>query len=111
MMILDNPIIRIVLKAIPAFGLIDGERDSAASRGDPGQKRQSPFVLVARAPDGRWGVFERDFEKPLAAFDELQDACRHANELSKTRTDSMVLIGNRRDAASKQDSSMPATTA
>ena len=110
MLILNNPVFRIMLKAISACGLIDVERDAAVSRGDPVQQRDSPFVLVALAPDGRWGVFERDFEKPLAVFDELQNACNHANELSRARTNSMVLIGNRRDSSSSHDSSMPATT-
>ena len=92
-MILNHPVIRLALKAMSACGLmIDNQHEAAAlSRrrelGDP------PFVLVAHAPDGRWGVFERNFEKPLAAFNELQEACDYANELARTRTGSMVLIG------------------
>ena len=91
-MILDNPVIRLALKAMSACGLMIDSRHEAAARsrrelGDP------PFVLVAHARDGRWGVFERDFEKPLAAFNELQEACDYANELARTRTGSMVLIG------------------
>lgn len=105
-MIIDNPVIRIVLRAISACGLIDNQDDAAGSRSNPAEQRESPFVLVARAPDGKWGVFERDFEKPLAAFDELQDACIHASELSKTRVDSMVLIGRRPDSAARRDTSM-----
>jgi hypothetical protein len=105
-MIINNPVFRIVLRAISACGLIDDQSDSAGSRSNRVEQKDSPFVLVARAPDGRWGVFERDFEKPLVAFDELQDACTHANELSKTRVDSMVLIGKRPDSAARRDSSM-----
>ena len=104
-MIIDNPVVRIVLKAISACGLIAGQRDSTAGRSNPVQQRDSPFVLVAHAPDGRWGVFERDFEIPLAAFDELRDACNHANELSRTRMNSIVLIRKGRDPAADQDSS------
>lgn len=97
MLILNNPVIRIVLKAMSACGLISGQRDSMASQSGGVQQKESPFVLVARSPDGRWGVFERDFEKPLAAFDELQDACNRANEVSRTRVGSMILIQKGRD--------------
>ena len=98
-MILDNPVMRLVLKAISACGLIDGQRDSAASRGERVEQMDSPFVLVAGAPDGRWGVFQQDFEKPQACFDELQEACDYANEIAKTRLNSMVLIRRRPDPA------------
>ncbi len=105
-MILNNPVIRLVFKAISAFGLNDGQHDSAASRSNRVGQRDSPFVLVACAADGRWGVFQQDFDNPRASFDELQEACDYANELAKTRTDSMVLIGKRRGAAATPDSSM-----
>ena len=105
-MILDNSAIRLLLKAISAFGLIDNPRDSAAGRGKRVQKKDSPFVLVACAADGRWRVFQRDFDEPLAAFDELQEACDYASELARTRMDSMVLIGKRRDSAAHPNSSM-----
>ena len=91
-MILDNSVYRLVLKAMSAFGLMDVERDAAAGRSDGVQREESPFVLVARSPDGRWGVFDRNFDKPLAVFDELQEACNHANEVSRARTGSMVLV-------------------
>lgn len=97
-MIISNPAIRIVLKAISACGLIGSQRDSATSRNQRVKKRDSPFVLVAwSAAEGRWGVFQRDFDKPQALFDEMQEACDFANELAKARVDSMVLI--RRQAA------------
>ncbi len=105
-MILTNPVTRLVLKAISVFSWIDDQRDSAASRDNRVQKKDSPFVLVACAADGRWRVFQQDFEKPLAAFDELQEACDYASELAKTRMDSMVLIGKRRDSAADRNSSM-----
>lgn len=107
-MILDNPVIRLVLKAISACGLNDGQHDSAASRSNRVEQRDSPFVLVACAPDGRWGVFQQDFDRPRASFDEMQEACDYANELAKARTDAMVLIGKRRSAAANPDSSMAA---
>jgi len=105
-MILINPVTRLLLKAISVFGSVGNQRDSAAGRGNQDQKRDSPFVLVARAADGRWRVFQQDFDKPLAAFDELQEACDYANELAKSRMDSMVLIGKRRNSAADRNSSM-----
>lgn len=105
-MIISNPVIRLVLKAVSACGLIDSERDSAASRSRRVEQRDSPFVLVACAPDGRWGVFQQDFDKPQASFDALQEACDYANELAKTRLDSMVLIRKSRDSAAHPDSSI-----
>ena len=107
-MILDNPVTRLVLKAISACGLAVSPQDAATSRSKQAEQRDSPFVLVAGAPDGRWGVFQQDFEKPQACFDELQEACDYANQLARTRTDSMVLIGKRQGAAAIPDSSMAA---
>lgn len=109
-MIIDNPVIRLVLKAISAFGLVDSRRDSGAVRSNRGEQRDSPFVLVGRAPDGRWGVFQGDFVNPQSVFDELQDACTHANELARTRSDSMVLIRKEPDSSALPDSSMAAGT-
>jgi hypothetical protein len=103
-MILSNPVIRLVLKVISACGLIDSQRDSAAGRSNRVEQKDCPFVLVARAIDGRWGVFQRDFDKPQASFEEMQEACDYANELARTRADSMVLIGKRRNSAANQDS-------
>jgi len=105
-MILINPVTRLLLKAISVFGSVGNQRDSAAGRGNLDQKRDSPFVLVARAADGRWRVFQQDFDKPLAAFDEMQEACDYASKLAKTRTDSMVLIGKRPDSATHRNSSL-----
>jgi len=107
-MIINNPMVSFVLKAITACGLGAGPQDAASSRSNRVEQRDSPFVLVAGAPDGRWGVFQQDFEKPQACFDELQEACDYANQLARTRADSMVLIGKRRDAAAIPDSSMAA---
>jgi|SRR6187549_3981245 len=105
-MILINPVTRLVLKAISVFGSIGHQGDSAASRDNGIQKKDSPFVLVACAADGRWRVFQQDFDKPLAAFDEMQEACDYASKLAKTRTDSMVLIGKRPDSATHRNSSL-----
>jgi hypothetical protein len=98
-MILDNPVMRLVLKAISACGLIGRRLDAAASHDNGVGQKDSPFVLVGHTPDGRWGVFQRDFNHPRALFDEMIDACNYANELAKTRADSMVLIRKRQDSA------------
>ena len=95
-MIVSNPVTRFVLKAISACGLFGRQRDSATSRSRRVEQTVSPFVLVAHAPDGRWGVFQQDFDKPQALFDGRQEACDYANELARTRTGSMVLIGKSR---------------
>jgi hypothetical protein len=47
---------------------------------------------------------KRSFDKPQASFDEMQQACDYANELAKTRMDSMVLIRKSRDSAANPDS-------
>lgn len=105
-MILSNPVIRLVLKVVSACGLIDSRRDAAAGRSHRAEHGDSPFVLVARVVDGRWGVFQRDFDKPQALFEEMQEACDHANELARTRANTMVLIGKRRNSAANQDTPM-----
>lgn len=105
-MIISNPVIRVVLNALSAFGSIGSRRHFATSRSNRVEQGDSPFVLVACTPDGRWGVFQRDFDKPRASFDELQQACDYANELAKTRTDSMVLIRKGQGSAAHPDSSM-----
>ena len=104
-MIINNPVIRLVLKAISACGLVYSQRDADTSRSNR-EQRDSPFVLVGRAPDGRWGVFQGDFDIPRTSFDELRDACNYANELAKTRINSMVLIQKGRISAGNRDSSI-----
>lgn len=47
---------------------------------------------VLRNENGRWDVFENDFEKPLASFDDRQDAADYANKLCGTKEGSTVLM-------------------
>lgn len=96
-MMIVTPVVRFVVNAISTCGLIDDQRDSATNRSNQVRQEDSPFVLVASAADGRWGVFQRNFDMPQASFDGMQEACDYANEIAKTRVDSMVLI--RRHAA------------
>jgi len=55
----------------------------------------SPFVLVAHSPGGQWEVYVRDFEHPLASFDERQAGCDFASNLAKARQNAIVLIRDR----------------
>lgn len=105
-MIISNPVYRLMHKAISVFGLIGNQRDSATRRGDRIEQRDCPFVLVARDAGGRWGVFQQDFARPQAEFDEMQEACDYANELARTRLDSIVLIGKRRGTPANPGSSI-----
>jgi hypothetical protein len=50
-----------------------------------------------------WGVFQRNFDMPQASFDGMQDACDYANEIAKTRLNSMVLIRKNRDPAANPE--------
>lgn len=51
-----------------------------------------PFVLVAHGAGGQWEVYAKDFEHPLASFDERQAGCDFASNLAKTRENAIVLI-------------------
>jgi len=98
-MTIITQVIRFVVNAVSTCGLIDDQHDSAASRSNRVRQEDSPFVLVAGAADGKWGVFQRNFDMPQASFNEMQEACDYANEIAKTRLNSMVLIRRRPDPA------------
>jgi len=105
-MMISNPVFRLMLKALSAFGLLGNQRDSATRRGNRIDQRDCPFVLVARAAGGRWGVFQQDFDRPQAVFDDMQEACDYANELARTRIGSIVLMGKSRGATANPGSSI-----
>lgn len=46
-------------------------------------------LRVCRAQD-RWAVMEEGMEKPLATFDEENDAVNYANDLAKTKEGTRV---------------------
>lgn len=52
----------------------------------------SVVFRVLRNESGRWDVLENDFEKPLASFDDRQDAADYANKLCATKEGSTVLM-------------------
>ena len=42
--------------------------------------------------DGQWNVLEEGFDKPLASFDDRDDAIEYAQDLSDTKDGSQVKI-------------------
>lgn len=83
-----------------AYGPDDGSIAAETAGSDAGfQQADSPFVLVAHRASGRWDVYARAFDNPLASFNERQAACDYASDLAKTRRDSLVLIRDRQGAA------------
>ena len=106
-MTIITQVIRFVVNAVSTCGLIDDQRDSATNRSSRRVAREgSPFVLVAGAAYGRWGVFQQNFDMPQASFDGMQEACDYANEIAKTRMNSMVLIRRRRDPAANPETNL-----
>jgi hypothetical protein len=62
---------------------------------------------ISRSENGRWGVLENDFEKPLATFDDRQDACDYANKLSVTKEGSTVLMLDENNQVPAQNQDAP----
>lgn len=110
-MIISNPVIRFALKVMSVCGLAHAQNDSVAVRGSRPGHATSPFVLVTPGADGKWGVFQHDYDRPLATFERKQEACDYANEHASTQTDAMVLLGKRRDTSAHPDSSRAERTA
>lgn len=51
-----------------------------------------PFILVAHDTEGRWDVYARKFDTPVASFEQRQAACSFASDLAKKRRDCLVLL-------------------
>jgi hypothetical protein len=60
---------------------------------------------ISRSENGRWDVLENDFEKPLASFDDRQDACDYANKLAMTKEKSTVVLLDEGKTASPRSQS------
>ena len=56
------------------------------------QKGATVFSVV-QAQNGQWNVCEQGFEKPLACFDQEQDAREYAEGISRSKSDSSVQSG------------------
>ena len=64
---------------------------NALTGGVMGFDQKGNIVLrVARGNDQKWTVSEEGFEKPLASFDNENDARTYANDLAKTKAGSKV---------------------
>ena len=71
---------------------VDSKSDFSSAADAPGHQDEAPFVLVAHGAGGQWEVYARDFEHPLATFEDRQSGCDYANTLAKYRKDSIILI-------------------
>lgn len=96
---MDYPLIRKCItgffRLIPGVrtaSLIDGASDPSAPAVVTESRKDPPFVLVAHGADGQWEVYAKDFEHPLASFNERQAGCDFASNLAKIRGNAIVLI-------------------
>ena len=103
---MDYPVIRKCLESffrlIPGLkttsfidgsaSFIDGASDPAVSADATASREDPPFVLVAHGASGQWEVYAKDFEHPLASFNERQAGCDFASHLAKTSENAIVLI-------------------
>ncbi len=48
-------------------------------------QKDSSVFRVAQDNSNQWNVMEEGFDKPLASFDALEDACEYARDLAKTK--------------------------
>jgi hypothetical protein len=55
-------------------------------------QRGTPVFCVKPGRTGQWNVMEEGFEKPLASFDDQEDAMEYAQGLADTKEGSRVRI-------------------
>jgi hypothetical protein len=79
------------MPGVAQAGFVDGGSDSAVPAAAAGY-HDCPFVLVAHSAGGQWEVYAKDFEHPLASFDERQAGCDFARNLAETGENTIVLI-------------------
>lgn len=84
------------IQGVKVACFVGGKSDSVAPANPTGCQEGSPFVLVAHSDGGQWEVYAKDFEHPLASFDERQACCDFASNLAKSRENAIVLIRDRR---------------
>ena len=80
------------LPGVMQASFVDSKSDFSSTADAAGHQDESPFVLVAHGAGGQWEVYARDFEHPLATFEDRQSGCDYANTLAKYRKDSIILI-------------------
>ena len=81
-----------LMPGVTPANFVESNSDPAAPAAATGHQGDSPFVLVAHGARGQWEVYAKDFEHPLASFNERQAGCDFASNLAKTRENSIVLI-------------------
>lgn len=55
-------------------------------------QKGSTVFCVQQGKSGQWEVSEEGFDKPLASFDNPEDAKKYANDLAKTKEGSGVKV-------------------
>jgi hypothetical protein len=55
-------------------------------------QRGEVVITVSAGINGKWDVSEKGFEKPLASFDDKEDAYAYATDLTKSREGATVLV-------------------
>lgn len=55
-------------------------------------QRGAVVICVSPGVNGKWDVSEKGFEKPLASFDDKEDAYAYATDLTKSREGATVLV-------------------
>jgi hypothetical protein len=55
-------------------------------------QRGAVVICVSPGMNGKWDVSEKGFEKPLASFDEKEDAYAYATDLTKSKEGATVLV-------------------
>jgi hypothetical protein len=48
------------------------------------------IIQVQKGRSGQWDVNELGFDKPLASFDEKEEAVEYANDIAKTKGGAIV---------------------
>ena len=55
-------------------------------------QKSALVICVSPGINDRWDVSEKGFEKPLASFDDKEDAYAYAIDLTRTREGATVLV-------------------
>jgi hypothetical protein len=55
-------------------------------------QKGTPVFTVKPGPTGQWNVMEEGFDKPLASFDDPEDAREYAQGLADTKEGSRVRV-------------------
>lgn len=70
-------------------------------------RHETVVFRILRNENGCWDVRESDVENVIASFDDRQDACDYANDLSMTKDGSTVLLLDESNPSSERNRDMP----